>query len=151
MEQSLIRIFTHVREHFPEVKENVSLLKPYLELAVLSPGLTLKTGEFEQMMGHKPEILYQSSNEEYAISVLYRVDDELTRGVIAYQFAEVLARERSAEDHAIVDAICVERGFGENLLYAFMNDVFPGMIDKEFIRSEEVEDRIQTLRKLLGY
>ncbi len=150
MEQSLLRIFTEVREHFPEVKENVSLLKPYLELMVLSPGLTLKSGEFEQMLGHKPETLYQSSSEAYAISVLYKVDDELTRGVIAHQFAEVLARERAIADHAFIDTICVERGFGENLLYAFMNDVFPGMIEKEFIRSEEIENRIQGLRRLLG-
>ncbi len=150
MERSLLRIFAEVRERFPEVKENVTLLKPCLELTVLSPGLTLKTGEFEQMLGRKPDTLYQSSDESYAISVLYKVDDDLTRGLIAHQFAEVLARERSVSDHSHIDTICVERGFGEDLLYAFMNDVFPGMIEKEFIRREDIEDRIRGLRKMLG-
>lgn len=150
MEQSLLRIFMEVRERFPEVKEKVSLLKPYVELMVLSPALALKIAEFEKILGFRPSTLYRSGNEVYAVSVLYKVDDDLTRGIIAHQFAEIIARERDIFDHEIIDEICCERGFGEGLLYAFINDVFPGMADREYIYGDHLENRIRKLKNLLG-
>jgi hypothetical protein len=138
-----------VREHFPEVKEKVSLLKPYLELMVFSPGWALKIAEFEKLLCCKPEAIYKSSEEVYGISARYRVDDELTSGIIAHEFAEIVARELNIVEHELIDKICVERGFGEDLLYALQNDVLPGMVERDFIVREDLENRIHHLKKLL--
>jgi len=139
----------NVREHFPEVKEKVSLLKPSLDLLVFSQGWALKIGEFEKLLFCKPEALYKSCEEEYAISALYRVDDELTTGIIAHEFAEIVAREHNIVEHELIDKICVDRGFGEDLLYALQNDVLPGMVERDFIVREDLENRIHHLKKLL--
>jgi len=149
MEEPLLRIFLKVRERFPEVKEKVSLLKPYLELMVFSPGWALKLGEFEKVLCCKPETLYRSREEVYAISALYRLDDEVTAGIIAHEFAEILARELNIVEHELIDTICVERGFGEALLYALQNDVLPGMVERDFIVREDLDNRIHHLKKLL--
>lgn len=138
-----------VREHYPEIKEKVSLLKPYLELMVFSPGWALKIEEFERMLGYKPDALYASSEYIYAISALYRVDDEVTTGIIAHEFAEILAREKEIAAHELIDKLCVDRGFGEHLLCALMNDVLPGMVEREFVVREDLENRIHNLKKLL--
>lgn len=149
MERSLIEVFLTVRDAFPEIKEKVSLLKPCIELQVLSPGISLKIDEFEKILCRQPEVLYRSAEHTYAISTLYRVDDELTGGIIAYQFAEIMAREQNVFELEAIDTICVERGFGEHLLYAFLNDVLPGMMEREFLGRETVDGRIDHLRKLL--
>jgi hypothetical protein len=138
-----------VRERFPEVKEKVSLLKPYSELMVFSPGWALKIEEFEKFLSCKPEFLYRSPEARYAISALYRVDDEITTGIIAHEFAEILARELNITEHELIDKICVDRGFGENLLCALQNDVLPGMVEREFVVREDLEMRIHHVKKLL--
>jgi hypothetical protein len=49
----------------------------------------------------------------------------------------------------LIDTICIERGFGEDLLYALQNDVLPGMVERDFIVREDLENRIHHLKKLL--
>lgn len=150
MEEKLLDLFTRIRESFGEIKEKVSLIKPYFELVGLSSGWALKIEEFERLLGFKPEYLYQSSEEKYAIAILYRVDDELTTGIIAHEFAELLAREKGISDHELADKICVEKGFGEQLFYALEDDIISEMTEREFLVMEDLEKRIDNLKRLLN-
>lgn len=149
MEDRLLTLFLEVRESFDDVKEKVSLMKPYFELLCFSTGWALKIQGFEKLLGFNPEFLFKSNEEVYAMSVLYRIDDDITTGIIAHEFAEIVARERNISEHEMIDRICVERGFGEQLLYALQNDVLPGMAEREFIVREDLETRVENLIKLL--
>jgi len=53
-------------------------------------------------------------------------------------------------DLGLIDGICVERGFGEELLCALRNDILPGMIEREFISGEHLEARIGNLKKIMS-
>jgi hypothetical protein len=151
MEEKILMLFLKVRESFGEIKERVSLIKPYVELVVFSTGWALKIKEFEKLLGFSPEFIYRGNEEVYAISVLYRIDDDITTGIIAHEFAEILAREQNIPEHESIDMICVERGFGEQLLYALQNDILPGMVEREFIVRDDLVTRIEGLKKLLQY
>lgn len=150
MEEKILNIFLKVKESFAEIKEKVSLIKPYFELLCFSTGWALKIEEFEKILGFKPEFIYKGKEEVYAICVLYRIDDDVTEGIIAHEFAEILAREKNITEHKLVDKICVERGFGEKLLYALQNDILSGMVEREFIVREDLETRIENLKNLLN-
>jgi hypothetical protein len=150
MEQQLLTLFLEVRESFGEVKERVSLIKPYFELLCFSTGWALKIEEFQKLLGFKPEFIYESSEKAYAICVLYRIDDEVTTGIIAHEFAEIVARENNISDHVLIDEICVERGYGQDLLNALQNYILPGMVERDFIVRDDLEKRVDHLKKLLG-
>jgi len=149
MEEKILNLFLKVRDSFTEVKEKVSLIKPYFELLCFSTSWALKFEEFEKLLGFKPEFILKSKEEIYAICVLYRIDDEATEGIIAHEFAEIIAREKNITEHKLIDRICIERGFGEQLLYAMQNDILSGMVEREFIVREDLETRIENLKKLL--
>ncbi len=149
MDNELIRIFSEVRESFPEVRHKVSLLKPHLELMLFAPSWALTLDEFEKILMRKPVVLLWSDERVYGISAQYRVDDALTAGVLAFGFSELIARERDVTDGDHIDAICVERGFGRHLLHALQNDVAPGMVVREFVLREHLEARMQHVAKLL--
>ncbi|MEW6585590.1 MAG: hypothetical protein AB1442_08260 [Nitrospirota bacterium] len=149
MEEKTLSLFLKVRESFGEIKEKVSLIKPYFELLCFSTGWALTIDECKRLLGFTPEFVYKSSEEVYAICVLYRIDDEITTGVIAHEFAEVLARERNVEDHAVIDAICVERGYGDQLLRSLQDDILSGMVEREFVDRVDIGARIENLRRLL--
>jgi hypothetical protein len=151
MEEKTLALFLKVRESFDDVKEKVSLIKPYFELMCFSTGWALTIKEFEKILGFKPDILYQSQEQFYAIAVLYRIDDEVTTGIIAHEFAEIVAREKNISEHEMIDTICADRGFGEELLYALENDILPGMVEREFIVREDLETRIEHLKKILKH
>jgi hypothetical protein len=150
MEKRTLALFLEVREDFSDIKGKVSLIKPYLELMCLSTSWTLKIGEFERILGLMPDFLYRSEEENYAMSLLYRVDDEITRGIIAHQFAAIVGLEKNMTDLDLIDRICVERGFGEELLYALQNDILPGMVEREFIPREHLEARIDNLKRIMA-
>ena len=143
-----MRLFLMVREKFPEIKDKVSLLKTYPELHLISPGIALKIDEFERILGFKPEFIYKSKEVVYGISVVYSIDDEVTTGIIAHEFAEILARERGIDDHEEVDRICVEKGFGKELLLALQN-VLPGRVDRMFMDGDDLNKRIEKLKEIL--
>ena len=149
MEKRTLALFLEVREDFRDIKGKVSLIKPYLELMCLSTSWTLRIGEFEKILGFTPEVLYRSDEEIYGISLLYRVDDEITRGIIAHQFAAIVGLEKNMTDLDLIDRICVERGFGEELLYALQNDILPGMLEREFIAGEHLGARIDNLKRIM--
>lgn len=142
-------IFLRVREEFEEIRDIVSLIKPCFQLHMFSPGFALKIDEFEKLLGFEPEMIFRSEKEVYAISAIFRIDEEITTGIIAHEFAEILARESGIESHFEVDRICVEKGFGEQLLCALESDFLPGMVERTFIDREEFHRRIENLRKLL--
>jgi hypothetical protein len=150
MEEKLLQIFLKVRENFSDIKDMVSLTKPYFELCCFSAGWALKIEEFEKLLGFKPVFLYESDQKIYAICVLYRIDDEITEGIMAHEFAEIIAREKNITGHQEVDRICAEKGFGEQLLYALQNDVLPGMVEREFIVREDLVERVKNLKAILG-
>jgi hypothetical protein len=149
MEEEIVRLFFRVRESFGDIKEKVSLLKPCFELHVASPGWALTIEEFEKLLGFKPEFIYKSNEEVYGISVLYRIDDDITTGIIAHEFAEIVAREKNILEHETIDRICVEKGFGEQLLLAIQNDILPLWVERLLIKSADLEKRIENIRGLL--
>ncbi|MEW6002606.1 MAG: hypothetical protein AB1638_08185 [Nitrospirota bacterium] len=149
MEEKILILFHKVRESFDDIKEKVSLIKPYFELLVFSTGWAMKIEEFGKILGFKPEFIFKSSEEVYAISVLYRIDDDITTGIIAHEFAEIVAREKNILEHELVDRICVERGFGEQLLLALQNDILPGMVERDFIDRADLDSRIENLKGLI--
>jgi len=150
MEERTLALFLEVREDFSDIKGKVSLIKPYLELVCLSTSWTLKVEEFQRILGFMPDFLYKSDKEIYGKSLLYRVDDEITRGIIAHQFAAIVGLEKNMTDLDLIDRICVERGFGEELLYALQNDILPGMIERELIAGEHLEARIGNLKRIMN-
>lgn len=167
MEERILDLFLRVRESFDDVKDKVSLIKPYLELHfdeiedkvlllrpyyqlhVYSPGWAMKIEEFERYLGFKPELIYESAEKVYAISILYRIDDEITTGIIAHEFAEIVAKEKNLQEHEAIDEICVGRGFGKQLLRALESDFMPGMLSRFFTDRAEVDKRIEYLKSLL--
>ena len=149
MEEKTLSLFLKVRESFTEIKDRVSLIKPYFELVVFSTGWALKIEEFEKILGFKPEFVYKSNEEIYAIAVLYRIDDDVTTGIIAHEFAEIVAREQNILEHELIDRICVERGFGEQLLIALLSDILPGMVERDFIDRDDLEGRIKNLKSMM--
>lgn len=151
MEERLLNIFLKVRESFSEIKDIVSLIKPYFELICFSTAWALKIEEFERILGFKPEYVYKSLSEMYAISVQYRVDDMLTTGMIAHEFAKILARENDIFDNSLIDKICVEKGFGKELLYALEDDAISDVLERDFIERLDIDERITNLKKLLGH
>lgn len=150
MDEKLLEIFLKVLEDFGEVKDKVSLLKPSFELHMFSPGFAMKIGEFEIIFGFKPEVLYRSENEVYAISVLYRIDNEVTTGIMAHELAEIVAREKGITEHEGIDRICVERGYGQQLLSALQSDFLPGIVERDFVDREDLKKRIRHLKELLA-
>lgn len=149
MEEDLLRIFHRVRERFSEIEEKISLLNPSLELHLSSPGWALTIEEFEKLLGSKPEFLHKSKEEFYGISVLYRIDDDITTGIMAHEFAEIVAREKNIQTHEEIDRICVERGFGKELLLALENDVLPLWVERLLIRGDDFEKRVANIKSLL--
>ncbi|MEW6213752.1 MAG: hypothetical protein AB1478_00895 [Nitrospirota bacterium] len=167
MEEKILSLFLKVRESFGDVKDKVSLIKPYLELHfdeiedkvlilrtyyqlhIYSPGWAMTIEEFERNLGFKPELIYESAEKIYAISVLYRIDDEVTTGIIAHEFAEIVAREKNLHGHEAIDRICVERGFGKYLLRALESDILPGMLSRFFTDRADLDKRIEYLKSLL--
>ena len=148
-ERKTLNLFLQVRERFDEVKEMVSLIKPYFELICFSSGWALKLEEFERMLGQSPECLYRSKEHVYAISVLYRIDDEAMTGIIARKFSEIVARGDNTEADDLIDRICAERGFGGQLLYALENDILSGTDEREFLVNGNLGVRVQNLKKML--
>lgn len=110
----------------------------------------LKSGEFERILGLKPEYLYRSSEDVYAISMLYRIDDDMTAGIIAEEFAAITATEKGIHDQELIDAICVEHGFGKELLYVLRNELLAETSDICFAGGGDLEKRINHIRTLLG-
>ena len=151
MEEKTLMLFMQIRERFGDIKDKVSLIKPYLDLMVFSKGWALKIEEFEKILSFKPEFLYKSNEEVYAISVLYRVDDDVTTGVIAHEFAEIVAREKDITDQESIDNICVEKGFGKQLLYALQNDLLVGIPENVFIGMQDLERRVGRLKRMLDH
>lgn len=167
MVERILNLFLKVRDGFGDVKDEVSLIKPYLELHfdeiedkvlllrsyyelhVCSPGWAMKIEEFERNLGFQPELIYESAEKVYAISVFYRVDDEITTGIIAHEFAEIVAMEKNLREHEAIDEICVGRGFGKHLLRALQSDIMPGMLWRFFTDMADVEKRIEYLKSLL--
>lgn len=168
LDRRILSIFLKVRESFPEVKDAVSLLKSYAnihyseiedkipmlsiyyQLHVHSPGWIVKTEEFEKVIGFKPELIYESTKNHYIMSVVYKIDDYVTEGIVAHEFSEALALSKGIiSTHEDVDFICFQRGFGRHLLVAFQHDLFPGMVTKLFIDREDIQRRINNLKKLL--
>lgn len=142
-------IFLKVREKFADVSEKVSLIKPYFELMCFTTAWALKLEEFKKILGFTPEFLYESKEQVYAISVLYRVDDDITSAVVAHEFAQIVAREQNISDNESIDEICVQRGFGEQLLYSLENDLLTGMSDRDFVLKEGLSARIENLKRIL--
>lgn len=151
MEDKTLMLFMQIREKFAEIKDKVCLIKPYLDLMVLSKSWALKIDEFERILGFKPEFVYKSDNEVYGISVLYRVDDEMTTGVIAHEFAEITAREKGLTDQESIDSICVEKGFGEQLLYVLQDDLLVAMTEDIYTGIHDLEERISRLKRMLEH
>lgn len=149
MQDRTTEIFLRVRENFADVREKVSLIKPYFELMCFTTAWALKLEEFKKILGFTPEFLYESKEQVYAISVLYRVDDDVTTAVIAHEFAQIVAREQNISDHERIDEICVQRGFGEQLLYSLENDLLTGMSDRDFVLREGLSARIENLKRIL--
>jgi len=149
MEEKTLQLFHRIREHFNDVKEKVSLIKPRFELHAFSPGWALRVKEFEKLLGFRPELIHRSNDEVYALSILYRIDDDITTGIIAHEFAEIVAKEKNILEHEAIDRICVERGFGEQLLLALQSDILPGMVEREFIDRTDLEKRIHNLKNLI--
>ncbi len=145
----VLEIFLKVREDFDDVKDKVSLVKPYFELHVFSPGWAMKIEEFESLLGFKPELIYKSKENVYGISVIYRIDDEVTTGIMAHEFAEIVAREKGIRDHKEIDRICFERGYGRELLKALQSDFLPGIVERCFIDVGDLYERIRNLRYLM--
>ncbi len=149
MQDRTIGLFLKVRDKFDDIKEKVSLIKPYFELMCLTKGWALKLEEFEKILGFSPEFLYKSNEQVYAISVLYRVDDDITTAVIAREFAEIVAREQNITDQERIDEICIQRGFGEQLLYSLENDILTDMLEIDFGVKEGIIKRIEKLKHIL--
>ncbi len=59
MEDKTLTLFMQIREKFAEIKDKVSLIKPYLDLMVFSKSWALKIDEFERILGFKPEFVYK--------------------------------------------------------------------------------------------
>ncbi|HDD44283.1 MAG TPA: hypothetical protein ENG63_05420 [Candidatus Desulfofervidus auxilii] len=148
MEKEILKIFLEVREKFGEIKEKVSLLKTYLELHVSSPGIAISLNEFEKIFGFRPKLIYRSKENIYGISVIYTIDDDITRGIIAHEFAEIVAKEKGIYNHETVDKICFEKGFGKELLLALEN-ILPGRVERIFIDAEDLKNRIKRLKEKL--
>lgn len=146
MEEEVLNIFLKIRESFNEIKERVSLLKTYFELHLSSPGMAKRLEEFEKILGFKPELIYTSKENVYGISVVYTIDDDVTKGIIAHEFAELVAREKGIYNHETIDEICVEKGFGRELLLA-LESVLPGRVERAFIDGEDLKRRINRLRE----
>lgn len=146
MEEEVLHIFLKVGESFNEIKERVSLLKTYFELHLSSPGMAMKLEDFERILGFKPELIYRSKENAYGISVIYTIDDNVTRGIIAHEFAELVAREKGIHDHETIDGICVEKGFGQELLLA-LESILPGRVERAFIDGGDLKRRINTLKE----
>jgi len=162
--ERIVSLFLKVRESFDDVKDKVSLIKPYLELHfddiedkvlllrsyydlhVYSPGWAMKIEEFERRLGFKLELIYESAEKIYAISVLYKIDDEITMGIIAHEFAEIVAKEKNIQEHEAIDRICVERGFGKHLLRALQSDILPGTLLRFFTDRADIDKRIEYLK-----
>jgi len=149
MEEKLLKLFLKVRESFKDVKDKVSLIKPYFELLCFATGWALKIEEYEKILGFNPEYIYMSEEQIYGIAASYRIDDEITEGIIAREFAEIVAREKDITDLDVIDRICVERGFGEQLLSALQNDILPGMVERDFIVREHLEMRVKNLKDMM--
>lgn len=146
MEEEVLNIFLKIREDFNEIKDRVSLLKTYFELHLSSPGMAKKLEEFEQILGFRPELIYRGKENVYGISAIYTIDDNVTKGIIAHEFAELVAREEGIYNHETIDEICVEKGFGRELLLALEN-VLPGRVERTFIDGEDLKTRIVRLRE----
>jgi len=146
VEQETLKIFLKVRESFNEIKDRVSLLKIYFELHMSSPGMAKKLEEFEKILGFKPELIYTAKENVYGITIVYTIDDNVTKGIIAHEFAELLAREKGIRDHETIDEICVEKGLGWELLLSLEN-VLPGRVERAFIDLEDLKGRIKRLRQ----
>ncbi len=95
------------------------MLKTYFELHLSSPGVAMELEE---------------------------IDDNVTKGIIAHEFAELIAREKGIYNHETIDEICVEKGFGWELLLA-LKSILPGRVERAFIDGEDLERRINRLRK----
>ena len=146
MEENLLNIFLRVRESFDELNDRVSLLKTYFELHVSSPGMAKTLEEFEEILGFEPQLIYRGKENVYGISVIYTIDDNVTKGIIAHEFGELVAREKGIYDHEAIDEICVEKGFGWELLLA-LESVLPGRVERAFIDGEDLKTRINRLRE----
>ncbi len=149
MHAEIVAIFLEVREHFPEIKDRVSLVRPYFELHFSSPGRAMPLADFDALLGREPELLYASRDQEYGISVLYAIDEEVTRGILAHEFAELVALEQGLEDHEAVDRVTVARGFGPELLLALEN-ILAGRVERGFINGQDWRRRVKKLRELLA-
>jgi len=149
MEEEVLKIFLEVRGRFGDIKEKVSLLKTYFELHLSSPGRAMKLEEFEKVLGLKPELIYTAREDVYGISVIYTIDDDVTRGIMAHEFAELVAREKGIYDHEIIDEICLERGFGRELQLA-LETVLPGRVERAFVDMKDLKRRIELLREGLN-
>jgi hypothetical protein len=115
--ERILSLFLKVRDSFGDVKDKVLLIKPYLELHfdeikdkvlllgsysqlhLYSPGWAMEIEEFEKRLGFQPELIYESAEKVYAISILYRIDNEITTGIIAREFAEIVAKEKNLQEH----------------------------------------------------
>ncbi|AEH22960.1 protein of unknown function DUF1284 [Thermodesulfobacterium geofontis OPF15] len=169
-DKKILSLFLKVRKSFPEVKDSVSLLKPYAnlhfdqiedkvpflsmyyQLHLYSPSWIIKRDEFERIMGFEPDLIYKSPENTYIMSVIYNVDNYVTEGAIAYGFSEALALSRGMIlTYEEVDFICFQRGYGKQLLLALQHDLFPGMVTKLFVDREDIQRRIDHLKMLLGY
>jgi hypothetical protein len=169
-DKKILFLFFKVRENFPEIKESVSLLKPYAnlhydqiedkvpflstyyQLHLYSPSWVIKREEFERIMGFEPELIYKSPENAYIMSVVYKVDNYVTEGIIAYGFSEAFALNRGIIlTYEEVDFICFQRGYGRQLLLALQYDLFPGMVTKLFVDREDIQRRLDHLKMLLGY
>ena len=146
MEAEVLSIFLKVREDFSEIKKSVSLLKTYFQLHMSSPGMAMKLEEFEKMLGFKPELIYTGKENRYGISVIYTIGPDVTKGIMAHEFAELVAREKDIHDHGAVDEICLEKGYGTELLLA-LESVLPGRVERAFIDSTDLGTRIHRLRE----
>ncbi len=149
MEEEVLNIFLKIGKSFDEIKEKVSLLKTYFELHLSSPGMAMKLKEFEKILGFKPELIYRSHKNVYGISAIYTIDDNVTKGIIAHEFAELVARENGIDDHETIDELCVEKGFGWELLLA-LESILPGRVERAFIDGSDWKRRINRLRENRG-
>ncbi|HIC92467.1 MAG TPA: hypothetical protein EYP21_10515 [Syntrophaceae bacterium] len=149
MEEQVLNIFLKIRESYNEIKERVSLLKTYFQLHLSSPGVAMRLEEFEKILGFKPELIYRGREDVYGISVIYTIDHDVTKGIIAHEFAELIAREKGIYNHETIDEICVEKGFGWELLLA-LESILPGRVERAFMDGEDLGRRINSLRKRLG-
>jgi hypothetical protein len=82
----------------------------------------------------------------YGISVIYTISDDVTKGIMAHEFAELVAREKDFHDHETIDEICVEKGYGTELLLA-LESVLPGRVERAFIDRRDLGTRIHRLRE----